>query len=162
LFNEAFALRTVILRYFNVFGPRQDPSSPYSGVISIFVDKLSQGLAPTIFGDGQHTRDFVFVGDVVRANLLAAAAEQAAGQIFNIGTGQQVTIDQLFESLCRLFECDLTPTYGPPRPGDIVHSYSDPGQARTVLDWQAQVSLEEGLKRLMSSIENSQESDLSY
>jgi nucleoside-diphosphate-sugar epimerase len=150
LFHEAFALKTVILRYFNVFGPRQDPSSPYSGVISIFVDKLSQGFAPTIFGDGQQTRDFVFVGDVVRANLLAAATQQAAGQVFNIGTGRPVTINQLFENLCRLFECDMAPPYDAPRPGDIVHSYADPTQAQTILRWSPQVSLEEGLRQLMT------------
>jgi UDP-glucose 4-epimerase len=153
VFNESFGLKTVVLRYFNVFGPRQDPSSPYSGVISIFVDKMSQALAPTIFGDGQQTRDFVFVGDAVRANLLAAEVDQAAGQVFNIGSGQQTSINQLFDHLRHIFNSDLSLHYGFPRPGDIVHSCSDPGRARTVLEWQAQVSLEEGLRRLVGSIE---------
>jgi nucleoside-diphosphate-sugar epimerase len=152
----------VVLRYFNVFGPRQDPSSPYSGVISILVDKMSQGLPPTIFGDGQQTRDFVFVGDVVRANLLAAEVDQAAGYIFNIGSGQQTSIKQLFDQLRRILNSDVNLYYAPPRPGDIVHSFSGPSRARTILGWQTQVSLEEGLKRLVSIIENSQESDLSY
>lgn len=148
IFWESFGLETVILRYFNVFGPRQDPSSPYSGVISIFVDKLSRGLIPVIYGDGQQTRDFVFVGDVVRANLLAAAEPQAAGNIFNIGTGHPVTIQQIFETLSRIFECEVTPGYGPARSGDILHSYANPSRAEVVLGWQAQVTLETGLKHL--------------
>jgi UDP-glucose 4-epimerase len=160
VFNESFGLKTVVLRYFNVFGPRQDPSSPYSGVISIFVDKMSQGLAPTIFGDGQQTRDFVFVGDAVRANLLAAEVDQAAGQVFNIGSGQQTSISQLFDHLRRILNRDLSPHYGPPRPGDIVHSCSDPGRARTILGWQSQVSLEEGLRQLVGSVTNPQKSKL--
>ena len=154
VFNESFGLKTVVLRYFNVFGPRQDPSSPYSGVISIFVDKMSQGLAPTIFGDGQQTRDFVFVADVVRANLLAAEVDQAAGQVFNIGSGRQTTINQLFDHLRRILNNDISPHYAPSRPGDIEHSFSDPGRARTILDWQTQVSLKEGLRQLIGSVTN--------
>jgi len=152
VFNESFNLKTVVFRYFNVFGPRQDPSSVYSGVISIFVDKLSQGIAPTIFGNGEQTRDFVYVADVVRANLLAVETEQAAGQVFNIGAGHQVSINQLFESLCKILGCQVEPVYGPPRAGDIVHSLSDPHLARKVLGWQADVSLEQGLQQLVSHL----------
>lgn len=148
IFWESFGLETVVLRYFNVFGPKQDPSSPYSGVISIFVDKLSRGLVPTIYGDGQQTRDFVYVGDVVRANLLAATVPQAAGSILNIGAGQPVTIQQLFEALGRIFEREVIPGYGPARSGDVLHSYADSSLARAVLGWQAQVTLETGLKHL--------------
>jgi UDP-glucose 4-epimerase len=152
LFAEAFSLETVVLRYFNVFGPRQDPSSPYSGVISIFVDKMSQGLPVIIFGDGRQTRDFVFVSDVVQANLLTAGASNAVGQIFNIGTGYSVAINQLFESLSRIFKYDLKPVYDSPRAGDVLHSYADPTQAKTVLGWQPQVSFESGLKQLAASL----------
>jgi len=143
------------LRYFNIFGPRQDPSSAYSGVISIFVDKLSQGLAPTIFGNGQQTRDFVFVDDVVRANLLAAEAPKAAGEIFNIGTGRPISINQLFENLRHIFDCDLKPDYRPARSGDILHSYANPSHAKTILGWQAQMDFEEGLKRLVETCSKS-------
>ncbi len=151
IFNESFGLETVILRYFNIFGPRQDPSSAYSGVISIFVDKLSQGLALTIFGNGQQTRDFVFVDDVVRANLLAAEAPKASGEIFNIGTGRPISINQLFENLRHIFNRDLKPDYRPARTGDILHSYANPSRAKTVLGWQAQVDFEKGLKRLVET-----------
>jgi UDP-glucose 4-epimerase len=150
IFWEAFGLETVALRYFNVFGPRQDPSSPYSGVISIFVDKLSRGLAPTIFGEGQQTRDFVFVEDVIRANLMAAATPQVAGTTLNIGTGYPISIQRLFEALCQIFECEVAPTYGPARSGDVLHSYADSSQARAALGWEAQVTLETGLKRLVT------------
>ena len=152
VFNESFNLNTVVFRYFNVFGPRQDPSSAYSGVISIFVDKLHQGIAPTIFGDGEQTRDFVYVADVVRANLLAVETEQAAGQVFNIGTGYQVSINQLFESLCGILGCDVQPNYAPPRVGDIVHSLSNPDRAKKILGWQSEVSLEEGLRHLVTDL----------
>lgn len=152
VFNVAFGLETVVLRYFNVYGPRQDPSSPYSGVISIFVDRISRGHAPTIFGDGEQTRDFVYVSDVVQANLRAGEVPAAAGQIFNIGGGQPVTIKQLFQQLNNLLQAGLEPKYAPVRQGDIQHSYADPSQAANVLNWRAEVSLEEGLRRLVASL----------
>ncbi len=152
LYTRAFGPETAVLRYFNVFGPRQDPASPYSGVISIFVDRLGRGKAPLIFGDGEQTRDFVFVEDVVRANLLAAAVPAAAGQIFNVGTGRPVSINHLFEQLRRIFECDLKPDYQPARPGDIRYSYADPSRAQAVLGWSAEVAFEDGLRRLVAAV----------
>ena len=152
LFNEIYGLETTILRYFNVFGPRQDPSSAYSGVISIFVDRFAQKIAPLIFGDGGQTRDFVFVGDVVRANMLAATTSEAAGKVFNIGTGRQVSINHLFTDLCQIFGLELSPLYKPDRPGDIRHSYADPTQAQILLGWSAQVPFEAGLRQLVSSL----------
>jgi nucleoside-diphosphate-sugar epimerase len=152
VFSESFNLKTVVFRNFNIFGPRQDSSSVYSGVISIFVDKLLHGITPTIFGDGEQTRDFVYVADVVRANLLAVECEQAAGQVFNIGTGHQVSINQLFESLCKILACNVQPNYAAPRAGDIIHSLSNPNLAKKVLGWQAEVSLEEGLQHLVADL----------
>ncbi|MCG3210147.1 MAG: UDP-N-acetylglucosamine 4-epimerase [Anaerolineae bacterium] len=151
LFNESFGLPTAVLRYFNVFGPRQDPSSAYSGVISIFVDKLAQGATPKIFGDGEQTRDFVFVSDVVQANLAAAGTPAAAGQVFNIGTGRPVSINRLFASLAQLLGGPGTPDYQPPRPGDIVHSYADPSLAARVLGWSARVEFEAGLRQTIGA-----------
>jgi UDP-glucose 4-epimerase len=148
VFYEAFGLETVVLRYFNVYGPRQDPASAYAGVISVFAGKLAQGLVPHIFGDGGQTRDFVFVEDVVRANLLAAAVPQAAGVILNIGTGRPASIQQLFEVLRHIFGRDLKPIYNPARNGDVLHSYANSSLAQTILGWQAQISLEAGLTRL--------------
>ncbi len=152
LFHELFGVETVILRYFNVFGPRQNPSSAYSGVISIFVNRISQGVSPFIYGDGNQTRDFVYVGDVVQANLLAIEVPQAAGQIFNICTEQQTSIKQLFDSVRQIFKVDLEPVYKPPRSGDIVLSYGDSTKAQSVLGWSPKVTFEEGLKRLTESI----------
>ncbi len=147
LFNEMFGLEAVVLRYFNVFGPRQDPTSPYSGVISIFVDKLRQNIAPTIFGNGTQTRDFVFVTDVVQANLLAAQTAQAKGRIFNIGTGQAVSVNQLFENLAHILNSPLKAQYQPERAGDIEHSWADPALAQHGLGWYPQMTLADGLRQ---------------
>lgn len=155
LFDEIMGLETVVLRYFNIYGPRQNPSSVYSGVISIFVNKMLQGSAPFIYGDGEQTRDFVFVKDVVRANLLAAEVTGAASQIFNIGTGRQVSINQLFETLRTILMLDLEPVYRPARPGDIRHSYGDASRVRAILKWSAKVNFEDGLKQLVDSLKPS-------
>jgi UDP-glucose 4-epimerase len=152
VFNEAFGLETTILRYFNVFGPRQDPASPYSGVISIFVDRMLRNLPITIFGNGEQTRDFVYVADIVQANLLAADSALAAGKIFNIGRGQPVSINQLFQQLSRLLQANLEPIYAPARQGDVQHSYANPSQATQLLGWQAITSLEEGLHQLVAAL----------
>jgi len=152
LFADSFGLEAVVLRYFNVFGPRQDPSSPYSGVISIFIDRLSQGRPVTIYGDGEQTRDFVFVADVVQANLLAAQKPEAVGQIFNIGTGQATNINRLAQILQRSLNSSHPLQYGPARPGDVLHSYADASPARRVLGWQPQVSFEAGLQRLTADL----------
>jgi UDP-glucose 4-epimerase len=152
LFNDSLGFETVVLRYFNVFGPRQDPSSAYSGVISIFTNRLSQNVAPFIFGDGEQTRDFVFVKDVVRANLRVAEVPAAAGRIFNIGTGRQVSINRLYQTLANIYGLDLAPNYRPDRPGDIRHSFGEASLAREVLDWFPQVELEAGLRQTVESL----------
>ncbi|MFN8455454.1 MAG: NAD-dependent epimerase/dehydratase family protein [Anaerolineae bacterium] len=151
VFNVAFGLETVVLRYFNVYGRAKTPRRLTPGDF-IFVDRISRGHAPTIFGDGEQTRDFVYVSDVVQANLRAGEVPAAAGQIFNIGGGQPVTIKQLFQQLNNLLQAGLEPKYAPVRQGDIQHSYADPSQAANVLNWRAEVSLEEGLRRLVASL----------
>jgi len=151
VFNESFGVETVALRYFNVYGPRQDPTSPYSGVISIFVDKMSHGEQPTIFGRGEQTRDFVYVGDVVQANLLAGDVPEAAGRTLNIGRGERISINQLFQELNNLLQTDLEPIRAPARLGDVQHSCADPSLARRVLGWQASVPFKEGLRWLLAA-----------
>ena len=151
LFNDSMGLETVVLRYFNVYGPRQDPSSPYSGVISIFANKMSQGQLPFIYGDGEQTRDFVFVKDVVRANLLATQIHEAAGQVFNIGTGNPISINTLFNLVADIFAVDGSPHHHPARSGDIRYSHADAGHANHVMGWSAQVGFNEGLRLLTNS-----------
>jgi nucleoside-diphosphate-sugar epimerase len=148
-FSGYKGLETVYLRYFNVYGPRQLPDSPYSGVISIFMEKLYTGEAVTIFDDGGQTRDFVYVADVVRANLLAltAPAERAVGRAFNIGSGTAVSIAHLYEQLARLAESSQPPTFAPPRAGDIRHSQGPITLAEQSLAFKPQTSLKSGLKR---------------
>lgn len=148
LFDQAYGLETVVLRYFNVYGPRQDPSSPYSGVISIFIDRMARGEPVTIFGDGEQTRDFVQVGDVVQANLVAAIKPEAGGQLLNIGTGRGVSINHIFDSLSRVLGYGRRPDYRAARPGDVRHSYADVSQARLALDWRPGLHIEQGLQRL--------------
>jgi UDP-glucose 4-epimerase len=146
-FTAAFGLETVCLRYFNVFGPRQDPRSPYSGVIALFTHALVAGRRPTIYGDGLQSRDFVYVDNVVQANLLAADAEKVSGRTFNIGTGRSVTLLELLRVLGELLDSRIEPQFAPPRPGDIRESLADIHQARDYLGYEPTVSFEEGLRR---------------
>jgi UDP-glucose 4-epimerase len=146
VYGELFGLETAALRFFNVFGPRQDPSSPYSGVISIFMSKAASQQAPVIYGDGNQTRDFIYVKDVVQALLLAAAAEHQAGEVFNIGSGSRVTINRLWELIASLSGQPLKAAYGPARAGDILHSVGNIDKARSRLNFQKEFSLERGLE----------------
>ena len=147
LYGTLYGLETACLRYFNVFGPRQDPSSPYSGVISIFMDRAVAGRAPIIYGNGEQTRDFVYVQDVVAANLGAATETAAAGQVFNIGTGHTITVNRLWQSVAGLAGIDRAPEYQAAREGDIVHSVAAIEAARQQLGFAPEVSFEDGLAR---------------
>ena len=149
-FAASFAIEAVCLRYFNVFGPRQDPKSPYSAVIPIFISRLLSGTAPVIYGDGLQSRDFVFVEDVVQANLLAMDAPQASGRSFNVGCGRAIDLLTVMQGLNELLGTDVSAKHEPPRPGDIKHSRADISLAQDVLGYQPQVSFEEGLKRSIS------------
>ncbi|MBK8481117.1 MAG: SDR family oxidoreductase [Proteobacteria bacterium] len=150
LFHRLYGLETVALRYFNVFGPRQDPRSAYSGVISIFVAHALGGTAPTIYGDGEQTRDFVYVEDVVRANLLAATAPAAVGRSYNIGRGEATTLKQLVAVLGHLAASGLAPRHAAARSGDVRHSRADLARARSELGYQPTVEVREGLRRLLA------------
>jgi len=153
VYHSLYGLETVALRYFNVFGPRQDPSSPYSGVISIFSDCTRQGKQPDIYGDGGQTRDFIYVSDVVEANMRAASAQAAPGKAYNIATGSTVTINELLQTLCRLQGRTFDPAYKPVREGDIRHSSADIGLAGKDLDWRPSVAFADGLKMLLDSVQ---------
>ena len=145
LYQRLYGLETVCLRYFNVYGPRQDPSSPYSGVISIFMTQAKRGLAPIIYGDGLQSRDFVFVKDVVQANILAASSPGASGQVFNVGTGNSIDISTLWSKIADLAQCSATPQYADSRPGDIVHSVAGIKMAQAHLGFSPAVSFDQGL-----------------
>ena len=149
---SAFAvhgLETVVLRYFNVFGPRQDPASRYSAVIPLFIATAMRGEAPTIHGDGGQTRDFTYVDNVVAANLLACDAprEKVAGRVFNVGCGERVSINRLWRAIQEVTGCALEPVRGPPRQGDVRDSLADLAAIRRALGYSAETSLEEGLRR---------------
>jgi UDP-glucose 4-epimerase len=146
-FFQTYGLETVCLRYFNVFGPWQDPSSPYSAVIPIFIAKLLKGERPVIYGDGLQSRDFVFVDNVVHANLKAAETKAAAGMTFNVGTGRSVSLLVILEQLQRMLGTKISPQMEPPRVGDVRDSLADISQAEKVLGYTPQVSFEEGLLR---------------
>jgi nucleoside-diphosphate-sugar epimerase len=142
------------LRYFNVYGPRQDPKSPYSGVISIFVDRIARGTPITVNGDGLQTRDFVFVGDIVYANMLAGKAVLGANEsrVFNVGTGKSVTLLELVDTIKRITGNDVAVSHGPERAGDIKHSLSDITKISTELGYAPKYTLEEGLRLLIESL----------
>jgi UDP-glucose 4-epimerase len=148
VFHSLHGLNTFALRYFNVFGPRQDPRSQYAGVIAAFVSRLERGERPVIHGDGRQTRDFIFVEDVVRANLACARAPaRAAGQVFNVAGGRSVTITQLARTLIRIMGQRVKPAYGEPRPGDVRHSRAAIRKAKALLGWEPRVSFEDGLRQ---------------
>lgn len=150
VFSQLYSLPVVALRYFNVFGPRQDPGSPYSGVISIFVEKVLGGQTPGILGDGLQTRDFVFVKDVVAANLRAMhAPELKGGEVFNVGTGCGTSLLELLEAINKAAGGGLKPDFGPERAGDIKHSVACIDEARNRLGYAPGYSLGEGLRLLV-------------
>ena len=152
LFSSLYGVETVSLRYFNVFGPRQDCKSMYSGVISRFADDIRQGRAPTIFGDGGQTRDFVFVKDVVQANLLAMGSPSVGkGEIFNVATGRQISLLQLWETLKKITGSGLVPQFREARVGDIRHSLADISKIQRSLGYEPKFTLEEGLRVLLNT-----------
>ena len=146
LFTELYGLQTVSLRYFNVFGKRQDPFSTYAAVIPKFVSALLKGEPPEIYGDGEQTRDFTYIEDVVQANLKACEApEEACGQVYNIAFGQRISLNELYREIARLLGTDLPPRYGPPRPGDVRHSLADISKARHLLGYRPRYDVATGL-----------------
>jgi UDP-glucose 4-epimerase len=147
-FSRVYGLETVILRYFNVFGPYQDPMSHYSGVLAIFCRCLLAGQQPTIYGDGEQSRDFTYVDNVVHANLLAAAApaEKVSGRMMNLAIGTRITLNRIFEVLCELTGYSGKPAYGPERAGDIRDSVADIRLAQDLLGYAPQVDFREGLR----------------
>jgi UDP-glucose 4-epimerase len=152
VFARVYGLETVVLRYFNVFGPYQDPTSHYSGVLAIFCRKMLAGEQPTIYGDGGQSRDFTFIDNVVHGNLLAAAApaEKVSGQMVNLATGARITLNGTFEILRNLTGYSGQPNYVPERQGDIRDSLADIGLARDLLGYAPQVDFPEGLRRTLA------------
>ncbi len=150
-FTSVFGLETVRLRFFNVFGPRQDARSPYSGVIALFINAMLQGKAPTIFGDGLQTRDFVYVANVTQALRLAAHAKAAVGNVYNIGNGQATTILDLVRHLNELFGANRTPTVQPARAGDVRNSLASITRARQDLGYNPSVSFRDGLAKTLAA-----------
>ena len=141
----------VSLGFANVYGPWQDPHGE-AGVVAIFTQLLLRGVTPTIYGDGTITRDFVYVSDVVEANIRAAAVAGVAGMVFNIATGNTVTLNELLEMMCGICGLEFQPVYGDARPGDIRHSAAAIDRARELLDWRPVVSLDDGLAALLNSL----------
>lgn len=152
LYQSLYGQQMVALRYFNVFGPRQDPKSPYSGVISIFVDRLNAGTVPTIYGDGEQTRDFVYVGDIVQANLKSMFAGSESFRVLNVGCGRQTSLNQLLAQLKELTGSAVTPIYADARTGDILHSLADISRIQEELGYVPNYSLAEGLRLLLESV----------
>ena len=148
VFTRVYGLETVSLRYFNVFGPRQDPGSQYSGVVSRFISALLSDERPVIYGDGEQSRDFTYIENVVYANLSAAEAPDAAGKVINVANGERITLNQLLAELKELTgKQDVTVEYLEPRVGDVRHSLADITMARELLGYESRVDLREGLKR---------------
>lgn len=150
VFYQVYGLETVSLRYFNVFGPRQDPHSPYAAVIPRFISRMRGGQPPIIYGDGSQTRDFTYVANVVHANLLACTAPQAAGTVMNVACGQSTSLLELVRELNRLLGTHLTPHHDAPRAGDVQHSLADVRRAREVLGYSPVCTFAEGLARTVA------------
>ena len=147
VFTKAYGLETVSLRYFNVFGPRQDATSQYSGVLALFIPAVLQDRRPTIHGDGLQSRDFTYVQNVVDANLLACTAPGVQGEVFNVACGDRITLLEMLQHINKITGKDIAPIHGKPRAGDIKHSQADIKKAEEKLGYAPKVSFEEGLRR---------------
>jgi nucleoside-diphosphate-sugar epimerase len=155
-FGRVYGLQNVSLRYFNVFGPRQDPSSPYSGVLSKFCTAFLEGTEPVVYGDGEQTRDFTYIDNVVQATLLACEAPAASGRVFNVGTGERISLNQTLELLREISGNKLEAKYEPTREGDIRDSQADITSARELLGYEPTVNFLEGLRRTLAWYQESQ------
>ncbi len=149
-FTQVYGLETVRLRYFNVFGPRQPPDSPYAAVIPLFIRAMLAGRSPTLHGDGKQSRDFTYIDNVVKANLLAAVAPEAAGKVYNIACGARTTLLELVAKINALLGTAIAPVHAAPRPGDVRHSQADISRARAELGYQPSVTVDEGLRRCLA------------
>ena len=150
MFTRLYGLETVVTRYFNVFGPRQQPGSPYSGVISLFIEALADGRAPKLHGDGKQTRDFTFVGDVVTGVLRCCEAPNVAGEVINVAAGGRISLLELIRSLQMILGTNLTPEFGPTREGDVRDSQADIGKARKLLGFEPSIPFDEGLRQTVA------------
>ena len=151
-FTRLYGLETVCLRYFNVFGPHQDPTSQYSAVIPKFIHAMKMGQSATVFGDGEQSRDFTYVDNVVEANLLACMADfkDISGEVFNIACGRRITINDLVNSINQILEADVEPVFLDPRPGDVKHSLANIGKAQQFLNYKVKIDFNEGLAKIMN------------
>jgi UDP-glucose 4-epimerase len=150
-FTTVYGLQTVRLRFFNIFGPRQDPKSPYTGVIALFLAAMAEGRTPRVDGDGLQSRDFTYVENAVQAVMKAADAPAAVGNVYNIGNGGSTTVLDLIKHLNQLLGSNIKPEFGPPRPGDVRHSQADISRARADLGYEPVVSFVEGLRRTLDA-----------
>ena len=153
-FHRLYGLETVAIRYFNVFGPKQNPFSQYSAVIPKFISLLKQGKAPTIYGDGLTSRDFTFIENVVNANLLACEKKAAAGNVINVACNKAYTLNEMVEKLNKILGTNLEPLHGPDKKGDVKHSLADITKAREILGYEVQIDFDEGLKKTVEWFEN--------
>lgn len=147
LFFQLYGLETISLRYFNIFGPKQDPNSIYSAVIPKFIDALLHGVPPTVFGDGEQSRDFTYIDNVVEANLLAMSLEHTCGEVMNIACGKRTSLNQLLNILQDILDSKISPVYQEPRKGDVRHSLADISRGGKVLNYAPKVEIEIGLKK---------------
>ncbi len=151
-FYHSYGLETVVLRYFNVFGPRQDPTSQYASVVPRFAEALLEGRRPLIYGDGRQTRDFTYVENVVEANLLACFSEGAVGKLINVACGRSVSVMKLLQTMAKALRVETAPEFAPPRPGDVRHSRADISLARKLLGYDPEVSFEEGIRKTLEAM----------
>lgn len=150
IFSQIYGLSTVFLRYFNIFGPRQDPFSQYAAVIPNFITKMLKGEKPIIFGDGEQSRDFTFVSNVVEANILASKAQDVSGEAFNIACGERTTVNSLANTINEVLNKNIDPVHDEPRPGDVKNSYAEISKARKMLKYEPLVPFNEGLKKTIN------------
>ncbi len=160
VFSSVYQLETITLRYFNVFGPRQNPESQYAAVIPKFIQAVQEKKTPVVYGDGEQTRDFTYVGNVAAANILAAQAEKTSGEVVNVATHTQVSLNRLLAALEKLSGRTVHPHYDPFRPGDVRHSFADITRAREFLGYEPSVGFEEGLRLTMAWLKQNQRSKI--
>lgn len=148
IFHELYGLKTYALRYFNVFGPRQNPKSQYAAVIPLFIQSMLQGRPPLIHGDGEQTRDFTFVEDIISANLACCTApDDAAGEVFNVAWGNRISVNALADTIAKILGTSIKPVHDPVRPGDVRDSQADAAKALRMIGWKPRISFDEGLSR---------------